>query len=44
MLYLASGKFQATNVLENFTVFTPAFELGDVVDVDLSEQLISNLH
>ncbi|MEH2119867.1 DUF1392 family protein [Nostoc sp.] len=39
-LYLASGKFQTINVLENFTVSTPAFELGDVVDVDLSEQPI----
>ncbi|MEI1378200.1 DUF1392 family protein [Nostoc sp. UHCC 0926] len=38
-LYLASEKFQTINVLE-FTVSTPAFELGDVVDVDLSEQPI----
>ncbi|MEH2047537.1 DUF1392 family protein [Nostoc sp.] len=40
-LYLASGKFQTTkNVLENFTVSTPAFELGNVINIDLSKQQI----
>ncbi|WP_442949730.1 DUF1392 family protein [Nostoc sp.] len=37
-LYLASGKFQTTNVLKNFTVSTPAFELGNMVNADLSKQ------
>ncbi|AUB39535.1 Protein of unknown function DUF1392 [Nostoc flagelliforme CCNUN1] len=39
-LYLALGKFQTTNVLENFTVSTPAFELGNVVNINLSKQPI----
>jgi len=37
-LYLSSEEFHATNVLENFTIHTPAFWLGDVVEVNFSEQ------
>jgi len=38
-LYLPYGEFHATkNVLENAIVSTPAFKLGDVVEVDFSEQ------
>jgi Protein of unknown function (DUF1392) len=36
-LYLAEQEFHPTNVLEKFTVFTPAFELGDIVEVDFGE-------
>jgi hypothetical protein len=38
MLYLASEKFQTTNILENFTVSTPDFELGNMVNIALSKQ------
>ncbi|MFW9262644.1 DUF1392 family protein [Nostoc sp. CALU 546] len=31
-LYLPEQKFHPTNVLENDTVSTPAFKLGDIVD------------
>jgi len=37
-LYLPMQEFQAKNVLEKPTISTPAFELGDVVEVDFSEQ------
>lgn len=37
-LYLHDDEFLATNVLIGNTVATPAFKLGDVVEVDFSEQ------
>jgi hypothetical protein len=37
MLYLHSGKFQATNGLENFTISTQAFKFTDLFEVDFSE-------
>jgi hypothetical protein len=37
-LYLPRREFYATNLLENTIVSTPAFKLGDVVEVDFSEQ------
>ncbi|MFN6568151.1 DUF1392 domain-containing protein [Nostoc minutum NIES-26] len=37
-LYLPAGEFYATNILEDMTVPSPAFELGDVVEVDFSEK------
>lgn len=37
-LYLRDDEFSATNVLGGNTVATPAFKLGDVVEVDFSEQ------
>ncbi|MEH2071495.1 MAG: DUF1392 family protein [Nostoc sp.] len=36
-LYLPEQEFHRTNVLE-FTVSTPAFALGDIVEVDFGEQ------
>ena len=38
-LYLAEQEFHPTNVLEKSIVSTPAFELGDIVEVDFGEQL-----
>ncbi|MHC5821775.1 MAG: DUF1392 family protein, partial [Nostoc sp.] len=35
---LPEQEFQRTNVLEKSTIFTPAFELGDIVEVDFGEQ------
>ncbi|WGV26758.1 DUF1392 domain-containing protein [Halotia branconii] len=37
-LYLPRREFYATNLWENATVSIPAFKLGDVVEVDFSEQ------
>lgn len=37
-LYLPEQEFHPTNVLERFTVSTPAFDLGDIVEVDFGEQ------
>ncbi|MBD2344726.1 DUF1392 domain-containing protein [Anabaena subtropica FACHB-260] len=36
--YVRSGEFSPTNVLKNTNISTPAFKLGDVVEVDFSEQ------
>ncbi|MHC5727348.1 MAG: DUF1392 family protein [Nostoc sp.] len=35
---LPEQEFQRTNVLEKSTIFTPAFELGDIVEVDFGER------
>ncbi|MEH1919809.1 DUF1392 family protein [Nostoc sp.] len=37
-LYLAEQEFHRTNLLEKSTVSTPAFKLGDIVEVDFGEQ------
>lgn len=37
-LYLPEREFCTTNIRENITVPRPAFELGDIVDVNFSEQ------
>jgi hypothetical protein len=37
-LYLPAREFCATNILEDITIPIPAFELGDVVEVDFSEK------
>ncbi|MBN3875607.1 MULTISPECIES: DUF1392 family protein [unclassified Nostoc] len=37
-LYLAEQEFHTTNVLEKSTVSTPAFRLGDIVEVDFGER------
>ncbi|MBN3872463.1 MAG: DUF1392 family protein [Nostoc sp. JL33] len=37
-LYLPEQEFHPTNVLEKSTVSSPAFELGDIVEVDFGEQ------
>ncbi|MEA5603521.1 DUF1392 domain-containing protein [Nostoc sp. UHCC 0252] len=38
MLYLPSKEFHRTNVFKNSTAPTQAFQLGDIVEVDFSEQ------
>ncbi|RCJ37434.1 DUF1392 domain-containing protein [Nostoc punctiforme NIES-2108] len=37
-LYLAEQEFHRTNVLQKSTVSTPAFRLGDIVEVDFGER------
>ena len=37
-LYLAEQEFHTTNVLKKSTVSTPAFRLGNIVEVDFGEQ------
>jgi hypothetical protein len=38
ILYLSQEEFSGTNLVEKATVATPAFKLGDVVEVDFSKE------
>lgn len=38
ILYLSQKEFSGTNLVEKAPVATPAFQLGDVVEVDFSEE------
>ncbi|MBD0265108.1 MAG: DUF1392 family protein, partial [Tolypothrix sp. Co-bin9] len=38
ILYLSQEQFSGTNLVEKTTVATPVFQLGDVVEVDFSEE------